>query len=123
MKCKYCGKQLDDGSTYCPRCGKSLGEPVDLQPPPPPVEERYCPYDEDTSSGRPRVYWRIGFFIPTVGLFLYLIWKNKKPRTARACLQGFLVCLVIGVVLLALCLLIMCSQEPDPPQYIPPFLQ
>ena len=27
MRCKFCGKQLDEGSVVCPRCGKS-GESV-----------------------------------------------------------------------------------------------
>ena len=122
MRCKYCGKQLDEGSVVCPRCGKSQGGEVNL--PPPPVEERYTPFDESADTSHLWKYMVIGFFVPLAGIILYFMWRYKKPRTAQACLKGALVCIAVGVVVLAICLLVMCAQEPEPPQpNIPPFFE
>lgn len=40
----------------------------------------------------------LGFCIPVVGLILFLIWKDQKPKTAKAAGIGALVSVIIGVV-------------------------
>lgn len=40
----------------------------------------------------------LGFCIPIVGLILFLVWKNDKPRTAKAAGIGALVSVILGVV-------------------------
>lgn len=40
----------------------------------------------------------LGFCIPIVGLILFLIWKDSKPKTAKAAGIGALVSVVISVV-------------------------
>ncbi len=40
----------------------------------------------------------LGFFVPVAGLILYLIWKDEKPRTAKAAGMGALVSLIAGIV-------------------------
>lgn len=40
----------------------------------------------------------LGFCIPIVGLILFLIWKDQKPKTAKAAGIGALVSVIIGVV-------------------------
>ena len=37
MFCKYCGKEIPDGSTFCPECGANLTENTPPQTPRPPV--------------------------------------------------------------------------------------
>lgn len=40
----------------------------------------------------------LGFCIPIVGLVLFLIWKDQKPKTAKAAGIGALVSVIVGVV-------------------------
>ena len=40
----------------------------------------------------------LGFCIPVVGSVLFLIWKDQKPKTAKAAGIGALVSVIIGVV-------------------------
>ena len=39
------------------------------------------------------------FFIPLVGLILYLIWKDDKPVAAKECGKFALIGVVIGIVI------------------------
>ena len=39
----------------------------------------------------------LGFCIPVVGLILFLIWKDQKPKTAKAAGIGALVSVIISV--------------------------
>jgi hypothetical protein len=41
----------------------------------------------------------LGFLIPVVGLILYLVWKDNKPRAAKSAGKGALVSVIISVVL------------------------
>ncbi|MCI8858168.1 MAG: hypothetical protein HFI71_01360 [Lachnospiraceae bacterium] len=40
----------------------------------------------------------LGCCIPVVGLILFLVWKDQKPRTAKAAGIGALVSVIIWVV-------------------------
>lgn len=40
----------------------------------------------------------LGFCIPVVGLILFLIWKDQKPKTAKAAGIGALVSVILAVV-------------------------
>lgn len=41
----------------------------------------------------------LGFFIPLVGLILWLVWKDEKPETARRCIHGAVVSVIISILL------------------------
>ena len=40
----------------------------------------------------------LGCCIPIVGLVLFLVWKDQKPKTAKAAGIGALVCVIVGVI-------------------------
>lgn len=40
----------------------------------------------------------LGCCIPIVGLILFLVWKDQKPKTAKAAGIGALVSVIIGVI-------------------------
>lgn len=40
----------------------------------------------------------LGCCIPVVGLILFLVWKDQKPKTAKAAGVGALVSVIAGVV-------------------------
>ncbi|KAA8825704.1 hypothetical protein EMO91_12070 [Bifidobacterium myosotis] len=41
----------------------------------------------------------LGFFIPLVGLILFLVWKNEKPLSAKKAGMGALVSVILTVAL------------------------
>lgn len=76
--CKNCGEQIDDNAVICPKCG---------------VSQQNAPED---NGG---IGWGIlGCCIPIVGLVLFLVWKDTKPKTAKAAGIGALVSVGILVV-------------------------
>lgn len=92
MYCRQCGKEIGEDAAFCPYCGAS--QVPQAQPPQgggyakvPPVEE----------SG---VGWGIlGFFIPVVGLILFLVWRDEHPARSKGAGIGALVSVCLGVVL------------------------
>ena len=79
MFCKNCGQEIDDKAVVCPHCGVSQGFQI-----------------EPNDSGS--VAWSLlGCCIPVVGLVLYLVWKDTKPKTAKA--AGFGALVSVGLVL------------------------
>lgn len=78
--CKNCGKEIDDVAVICPHCG---------------VQQEKS--QEMTDSGS--IGWGVlGCCIPLVGLILFLVWKDQKPRSAKMAGMGALIA-VIGTVL------------------------
>jgi len=123
MYCRNCGAPLADNAVVCARCGATVTPPA---PPPgaqqpyqnqqPPYQNPYYqnaygqqpyqpPYQQQ--EDRPSAGFNaLAFFFPIVGLILYLVWKNQKPRCAHAigkwALIGFvanIVLTIIGIVL------------------------
>jgi multisubunit Na+/H+ antiporter MnhB subunit len=47
-------------------------------------------------------YAILGFCIPLVGLILFLIWKDEKPKDAKYAGVGALISVIAGVVLYAI---------------------
>lgn len=85
MYCKNCGEEIDDKAVICPKCGcqvkSSLSATVDGI--------------QDTGS----IGWGVlGCCAPLIGLILYLVWKDTKPKTAKMAGKGALVCVVLAVI-------------------------
>ncbi|MDR0300299.1 MAG: PLD nuclease N-terminal domain-containing protein, partial [Streptococcaceae bacterium] len=48
----------------------------------------------------PNFAWTIlGFFIPLVGLILWLVWRNEKPMQSKNAKNGFITSLIVGIVI------------------------
>lgn len=98
MKCKYCGHELQDGSTFCTQCGRSLGEKPKMKVARAIGEEKpdviVLPKDGPSFG-----FAFLSFLIPLVGLVLYLVWKDLLPRRAHSCGFGALVSVVVSLVL------------------------
>lgn len=78
--CKNCGKEIDDRAVICPNCG---------------VPQDDKPQVVDNGGF---LWGLLGCCIPLVGLILFLVWKDTKPKTAKAAGIGALVSVIIGVV-------------------------
>jgi len=78
--CRNCGHELEDHATVCTNCG---------------VTQVTTPTVVDKGGF---LWGLLGCCIPIVGLILFLVWKDTKPKTAKAAGIGALVCVCVSVV-------------------------
>ena len=83
--CTKCGKELIDEAVVCTSCGCSTGTGSVARP----------TTGEDAPSAGLAV---LSFFIPLVGLILYLIYKDTFPLRAKSVGKGALIGFIVGVV-------------------------
>ncbi len=86
--CKNCGTEIDDRAVVCPKCG---------------VAQQTVPVGEDNGGFG---WGLLGFCIPIVGLVLFLVWKDTKPKTAKVAGMGALISVILSVVFYVLTLVI-----------------
>ena len=86
MYCKNCGKEIDDLAVVCPNCGVATGNNQ--------------PASDDTGS----IGWGLlGCCIPIVGLILFLVWRDTKPKNSKALVSvcvsvlWYVLMIVVGV--------------------------
>ena len=85
--CQKCGKELVDEAVICTNCGCSVGgSPINA-------------YAADAPNLGLAI---LGFFIPLVGLILYLVNKDSSPLKAKSAgkgaLIGFCVNMAISII-------------------------
>ncbi len=91
--CTKCGTQLGEGAAFCHGCGASVNGAV--------VNNR--PAENDQTFG-----WGVlGFFIPIVGLILFLLWKDEYPKRSKSAGIGALVSVIAGVALYIILIVLM----------------
>lgn len=81
MFCKNCGKEIDDNAAVCIHCG---------------VATNSTPAVVDNGGFG---WGLLGCCIPIVGLILFLVWKDIKPKTSKAAGIGALVSVGIYILL------------------------
>lgn len=80
MYCRNCGQPIDDNATVCQNCG---------------TYQNKNPNVEDNGG----IGWGLlGCCIPVAGLVLFLVWKDTKPKTAKAAGIGALVSVILGIL-------------------------
>lgn len=80
MFCKNCGQLMDEHDNVCPNCGA--------------VQNQTPPVVDNGGIG----WGLLGCCIPVVGLVLFLVWKDTKPKTAKAAGIGALVSVILVVL-------------------------
>ena len=78
--CKNCASQIDDKAVICPKCG---------------VSQETSPQVIDNGGFG---WGLLGCCIPLVGLILFIVWRDTKPKTSKAAGIGALVG-VISIIL------------------------
>ncbi len=77
--CRNCGNEIHDEAVICTTCG---------------VSQRQV---EDNGG----IGWGLlSYFVPIAGIILFLIWKDEKPKTAKACIIGSIINLSIGMLMI-----------------------
>lgn len=121
MFCKQCGKEIEDGSTFCPFCGASQADDAQAQQqaqsqqPQQPYQAPYNnnPYNQtyyappvqESGAG-----WGVlGFFFPVVGLILFLVWKDDHPARSKGAGIGALVGVILNVVWIVIYVVIVVA--------------
>lgn len=86
--CSKCGKEIMDEALICPECGCAQDNIV---------QGKSALQSKENSNN---IGWSIlCFFIPIVGLILYLVWKETSPAKAKAAGVGALVGFVVPILL------------------------
>ena len=80
--CGKCGKEIMDEAVVCPGCGCAVRGSNMLKS------------DDAPSTG----FAVLGFFIPIVGLILYLINKDSSPLKAKSAGKGALAGVITSIV-------------------------
>ena len=100
--CPKCGATLEDGKHLCSNCGHDVGDtpsaaatqPFTQQP-----VQTFSPAVNMPPIDSGNFGWAVlGFFIPIVGLVLYLVWRDEKPSSAKMAGLGALVSVAISIV-------------------------
>lgn len=97
MRCSNCGKEILDNAEFCSNCGKKLisTESVGGQ-----VSEIYNPNENNNKINIGLVI--LSFFIPIVGLIVFLTKKDKEPKTAKV--SG--ICALVSFILSSILVII-----------------
>ncbi|HZK72254.1 MAG TPA: zinc ribbon domain-containing protein [Clostridia bacterium] len=90
MFCSTCGKEIHDEAVICVNCGCAVKQEFKQT-----SKENVL----DIPSGGMNA---LGFFLPVVGLVLYLVWNDKTPKKAKAIGKWSLIGVVVGVICYAL---------------------
>ena len=81
MYCVNCGREIDNNAVICVNCGTN-------------VQRSAAPAPDTGGFG----WGALGFFVPIVGLILYLVWRLEKPLTAKSAGVGALVGFGLGIL-------------------------
>lgn len=114
--CKKCGENLYGNKVKCPFCGEPIKSGnysnrstvnnssnvyranANQVPPAANKQKNYntSPRPVDTGGGG---WGLLGFCVPIAGIVLYFVWKDERPYTAKACLNGALISIGLGIFL------------------------
>ncbi len=81
MYCSHCGKPIPEGADYCQNCGCAVNGSA--------------PSKDDSSSFG---FALLGFLFPLIGLILYFVYEDKRPKRAKSVGKGALAGVITGIV-------------------------
>ena len=141
MFCKECGKKVEDGNKFCTGCGRRI-EPISTYT----IsnnEELYINRKENSNiqninynnqnysnqnvnyvakEDKPSILLNIvSFFIPIVGLILFLTMRNETPKKAKSigitALIGYIFSIIVSVLLVIFFQAIFFINQVDDDYY------
>ena len=90
MYCAKCGQVIDDNCSFCSACGYQMGT---------------IQYNDAPNAG----FAVLGFFIPLVGLILYLVYESKQPLKAKSAGKGALIGFISSIVISIIATILMLA--------------
>lgn len=112
MFCKNCGKELEEGMTFCPYCGTNqadeAAQPQENAAPDNGAAGQYTQpnagnyYPNAPVDSRSGGFAFLCFLFPIVGLILYLVWKDTMPLRAKSCGKGAIIGVIVYFVFIIL---------------------
>ena len=115
-KCQYCGQSMAEHLLVCPHCGQPVPGALEndhsssqlkdsVQVPEQSVEKIEATVPNIGNNVRSHSVdsgsfgWALlGFFIPLVGLILFLVWRKERPMNANSAGIGALISVVAHLV-------------------------
>lgn len=85
MLCRNCGNPINSHASYCTYCGAKCND-----------QESQKVSNDKASFG----FALLGFFIPVVGLILFLLYEDKKPKRAKSAGKGALTGFIIYILII-----------------------
>jgi hypothetical protein len=82
--CSHCGAEIADDTIAC-KCGHYVSN----------FTSRFTSSRDAPSGG----FAVLGFFLPLVGLILFLVWNDSSPQKAKSCGKGALIGFIVSVVI------------------------
>lgn len=95
--CGNCGNEVDEKAYICTKCGIVINNNLNGV------------YSNKTTNivDNGGIGWAfLGFFFPVVGLILYLVWKDNKPKSAKFAGKGALISVIVGIIVYVLFMLL-----------------
>ncbi|MFW5894836.1 MAG: PLDc N-terminal domain-containing protein [Bacillota bacterium] len=94
--CEKCGEPLEPHYEVCPNCGNKLQREEKSQTASSSDASRPRPDEEDDTAG-----WAVlSVFFPVVGVILYVLWKESRPKASRsvgnAAIVGFILHTIVS---------------------------
>ena len=77
MYCSHCGSEIHDEAIVCIHCGCAVER----------AKNKPVATEDNGGTG----WWLIGFFLPIVGLFMYLFFLGNRPKSAKMAGSGALI--------------------------------
>lgn len=81
--CIICGNKISTQAVICPKCGAQ--------------QSNIQSVNNSTDSGS-LGWWWLGYLLPLVGLIVYLVSNNSKPRTAKLSELGAISSVIIEII-------------------------
>lgn len=102
MFCRQCGHEVESRDKICSYCGANIQPEVSSF-------RKEVPVDEGSFG------WAIlGFFVPIIGLILFIIWRDEKPKSSKQAGVGALVSVILNVVMviiIVICVVLVAGMD------------
>ena len=88
--CQFCGAKIEKSAKFCTKCGRALDGGA--------VRGKATEENDAPNTG----FAILGFFLPIIGIILYVVYSSTAPKKAKSALKGaiagFIVSAILGVI-------------------------
>ena len=107
MNCPNCGSLLSSDAKFCSNCGYRNDQNVQCNDIPNGSYADSGNKIQTAEDGKNVGYNVLSFFVPVVGLILWLLWKDEYPIRAKSCGKSALISVILAVVFYVLLIVAM----------------